>query len=101
MNALSQRLDRPVIDKTGLGAPFDFRLTFTPEQDLGRPTGATLDSGCTAVLAAQKDSGSKEPPPTCPSIFTAVQEQLGLKLDLQKQPVQVLVIDHVERPSAH
>lgn len=38
---------------------------------------------------------------SCPSIFTAVQDQLGLKLDSRKEPIEVLVIDHVGRPSAN
>jgi uncharacterized protein (TIGR03435 family) len=42
---------------------------------------------------------SAPPPDTGPSIFTAIQEQLGLKLESSKGPVQVLVIDHVEMPS--
>ena len=66
---LSNRLHQPVVDKTGIDGRYDFDLTF----------GADDQSG--------------------PSIFTALQEQLGLKLESQKLPTRVLVIDHVERPS--
>jgi uncharacterized protein (TIGR03435 family) len=66
---------RPVIDKTNLKGLYDFRLQFTPERLPGNPD----------------VSG--------PSIFTAIQEQLGLRLESTKGPVEVLVIDHVERPS--
>jgi uncharacterized protein (TIGR03435 family) len=68
---LSNNLDRPVIDKTGITGRFDFTLEFA--RNMADDTGT--------------------------SIFTAVQEQLGLKLVPDKGPVQVLVIDHVEKPS--
>jgi uncharacterized protein (TIGR03435 family) len=73
----SRDLGRPVIDKTGLTGLFDIHLEFAPA------TGA----------AAPSDDSSG------PSIFTAVEEQLGLKLSPDKGPVEVLVINHVERPS--
>jgi uncharacterized protein (TIGR03435 family) len=69
---LSNKLSHPVIDKTGLQGKYDWTLVWDP------------------------DPGSES---TEPSIFTAVQEQLGLKLDAQKGPVETLVIDSVERPS--
>jgi len=67
-------LDRPVIDQTGLTGMFDVHLEFAHE---GAPAGDL----------------------SAPSLFTAVQEQLGLKLTPDKGPVEVLVIDHLERPS--
>ena len=70
--ALSEQAGRPVIDKTGLSDAVDFVLEWSPEE--GADT-------------------------TRPSIFTAVQEQLGLKLEPRRMPVEVLVIDHVERPT--
>jgi uncharacterized protein (TIGR03435 family) len=82
-NALGMWVGRIVVDKTGLTGGYDFNLTWTPDQMPQRPAGAP------------------DPPPfdpNGPSIFTAVQEQLGLKLDSQKGPVTVLVIDHVEHP---
>jgi bla regulator protein BlaR1 len=81
-NSLGMFVDRIVIDRTGLTDRYDFTLTWTPDQMGQRPPGAP------------------EPPfdPNGPSIFTAVQEQLGLKLDSQKGPVTVLVIDHAEHP---
>ena len=76
-------LDRQVYDDTGLTGNYDFTLTFEPL----RPTGAS--------------AGTASEPSDRPSIFTALQEQLGLKLESTKAPMQVLVIDHVERPSAN
>ena len=79
-------LDRPVVDQTGLAGRFDFTLTWTPDE--------TQFGGL----------GIKVPPPTDsatapPGLFTAVQEQLGLKLDSTKAPVDVLVVDRVEKPT--
>ncbi len=80
-------VNRVVLDKTGLTGAYEFDLQWTPDQmPAGRgdpPPGVVL------------------PPidPNGPSIFTAVQEQLGLKLESTKGPVDVLVIDHVEQPT--
>ena len=82
---LSQVTQRQVVDRTGLEGNFDIDLTFTPDR---MPQGP-LPPGVTL------------PPidPNGPSVFTALQEQLGLKLDSERAPVEVLVIDHVERPT--
>jgi uncharacterized protein (TIGR03435 family) len=69
-------INRMVVDKTGLPGSYDFLMEWVPE-------GAGPESD------------------TATSIFTAIQEQLGLKLEPDKGPVEVLVIDHVERPSAN
>jgi uncharacterized protein (TIGR03435 family) len=71
---LTRELDRPVINKTGLTGKYDFTLKFTPGQSAGSDSEAA-------------------------SIFVAVQEQLGLKLEPTKAPLDVLVIDHVEKPT--
>ena len=72
----NRNVDRPIVDNTDLTGLFNLTLTFAPQQ-LSSP-------------AANSD---------LPSLFTALQEQLGLKLEAQTGPVEVLVIDHVERPS--
>jgi uncharacterized protein (TIGR03435 family) len=78
-STLSQQgLGRVVLDDTGLTGRYDFKLTWAPEN-------VSVDANSTDA------SG--------PSIFTAVSEQLGLKLEPQKGPVPVLVIDHIEAPS--
>jgi uncharacterized protein (TIGR03435 family) len=74
---------RLVIDKTGLTGRFEFTLAFTPQQ---MPT-AALPPGIPPI------------DPNGPGFFTALQEQLGLKLESAKGPVQVVVIDNVERPT--
>jgi uncharacterized protein (TIGR03435 family) len=81
----SNMLDRPVVDQTGLQGAYDFVLTWAPDESQ-----ATQD-------------GTKAPSPNgepdVPGLFTAVQEQLGLKLSAAKTEVQVMVIDRVEQPS--
>jgi len=72
LRRLSPALGRPVVDRTGLKGEFDLELQWAHEQ--------TADA-------------------TGPSLFTAVQEQLGLKLESQRAPVEVLVIDRLERPT--
>jgi uncharacterized protein (TIGR03435 family) len=79
-------LDRPVIDETGLSGRYDFDLEFTPDE--------TVFGGAFAGRA----SGDKSEKPV---LLTAIQEQLGLKLESTKGPVDVLVIDHVNEPSSN
>lgn len=71
---LGGRVDRPVLDLTGLTKNYDFKLEWAPDE------------------AAESNS---------PSIFTALQEQLGLKLEAMKRAVEIVVIDHAEKPSAN
>lgn len=84
---LSQQVKRIVVDRTGLTGNFDFKFQFMPENF--------------ARSAAPAESGMPAPDPGGTSIFTAVQEQLGLKLESGKAPIEVIVIDHVERPSGN
>ncbi len=82
---LSPQLEAPVIDMTGLRGLYDFDLKWEPDPSLAgaRPRGT---------------DASLLPDQSGPSIFTAVQEELGLKLRSAKAPIEILVIDHVERP---
>ena len=79
-------LDKPVVNQTGLTGKYDFTLLWTPD-----------DSQFAGM-------GAKIPPPTDtanapPNLYTAIQEQIGLKLEATKAPADVMVIDHVEKPS--
>ncbi len=82
---LTKRLPQPVVDRTGLSGEFDLDLKWTPDDARriqpadGRPAFLQID-------------------PNGPSVFMAVQEQLGLKLEPTTEPIDVLVIDHVEPP---
>ena len=88
---LSNQLGRTVIDRTGLKGNFDFKLTWTPDPgQSASPLGGGLPPGADAP---------PPPDPNGPSVFTALQEQLGLRLESQKGPVDMLVIDRVEKPS--
>jgi uncharacterized protein (TIGR03435 family) len=84
---LSLILDRPVIDKTGVAGRFDIHLRFSGD---GLTAGQHAPPPDAPVAAAD---------PNGPTVFTALQEQLGLKLVPAKGPIDVLVIDHVERPA--
>jgi uncharacterized protein (TIGR03435 family) len=76
---LTQLVGRPVIDRTGLTGRYDYTLKWLPEPGIG-PPGPPVD-------------------PDAPSVFTAVQEQLGLKLESARGPVEVVVIDRIEKPT--
>ncbi|HET9467427.1 MAG TPA: TIGR03435 family protein [Vicinamibacterales bacterium] len=89
-NALAQTVQRSVMDRTALNGNYDFHLKWTPDIVRQRASGAPGET--VRVNGIDFD-------PTGPSIFTAVQEQLGLKLDATRGPVDVLVVDHVERPA--
>jgi uncharacterized protein (TIGR03435 family) len=93
-NVLSGFLHRAVRDETGLTGSYDLDTKeFAADQDVS----ANLYKDLPPDLAAR----IPPPPASAPSIFTAVEEQLGLKLQSSKGPVEVLVIDHVERPSGN
>jgi uncharacterized protein (TIGR03435 family) len=79
-------MDKPVVDHTGLTGRYDFFLTWTPDDSQFLQMGAR---------APQPTDDPNAPP----GLFTAIQEQLGLKLQAAKGPVQVLVIDHLEKPT--
>jgi uncharacterized protein (TIGR03435 family) len=83
---LSNRVDRVVVDRTGLSGEFDLQLEYSPDA---------------ASRARLDDPAGGQPPPqdAGPSIFTALPEQLGLKLEAARGPVQVLVIDSVALPT--
>jgi bla regulator protein BlaR1 len=83
---LTTWVGRIVFDRTELPGAFDFTLTWTPDQ---------MPQGFDKKVAA---GGLAPPDPDGPSIFTALQEQLGLKLDARKAPVDVLIVDRAERP---
>jgi bla regulator protein blaR1 len=93
-NTLSQFSGRMVLDRTGLSGAFDFDLEFTPDPGLrGRGAGGGLPP------SAPAPGSDRVADPAGISVFTAVQEQLGLKLDSQRGPVPVLVIDSVSQPT--
>jgi uncharacterized protein (TIGR03435 family) len=77
VRVLSNLLRRPVIDETGLSGFYDFKLEWAADPAAGGP--ATETAG--------------------PTIFTAIQEQLGLRLESKRAPVPVFVVDKIQRPS--
>ena len=85
---LSQNMGRPVVDKTGLTGKYDFVLEWTPDVGAGAGSGPEGPANINGV-----------PGPSGPTIFTALQEQLGLRLESQKGPVEIIVIDRAEKPS--
>ncbi len=87
---LQRQLDRTVIDKTGLDGEYDYTLTWAPEPG----------QGGRESLGLPPRPGAEPPAPADgPSIFTALQEQLGLRLESQKGPVKIVVIDGAEKAS--
>ena len=87
--ALANLLDRTVVDRTGISGTFHVQLTFASDDGTVRTPAGYPDNPGNLPATAELS----------PNIFTALQEQLGLKLGSSKGPVEVLVIDHAEKPS--
>ena len=81
---LNAILDKPVVDQTGLTDRFDFTMKYTPDASQG---------------IAGPPERAADPADAPPDLFTAMQQQLGLKLESAKAPIDVLVIDRLEKPS--
>jgi uncharacterized protein (TIGR03435 family) len=110
---LSLRLGQPVVDKTGLKGTYAFHLHWTPDaaEDQRLEQGGegvrqlvtvrTTDpsDGQRVKLLAEQAARTHSPDTTAPPLFAALQEQLGLKLEPQTEPIQMLVIDHAEAPA--
>ena len=87
VSLLSGTVGRRVVDRTGLKGAYDIYLKWTRDFVRQRPPGDTV-----RINGVEFDPGG-------PSIFTALQEQLGLKLESERATIEALVIDHIERPS--
>jgi uncharacterized protein (TIGR03435 family) len=93
IHSISTSLDRPVIDKTGLTAYYDFSLEWVRED--------AAQSAAASGAAGNGQPPLAPPEPEGQSIFSAVQEQLGLKLEAGRGPVEVIVVDKFEKPTGN
>jgi uncharacterized protein (TIGR03435 family) len=93
VSKLALTLGRPVLDKTGFTGEFDLDLSFTADEATRGLPG----------FGGPGDPGGRKLPtdPNRPNIFAALEQQLGLQLIPARHPVEVLIIDHVERPAAN
>jgi uncharacterized protein (TIGR03435 family) len=99
---LSNQLDLPVVDMTGLAGKYDFTLTYAMENGVGLrlpagiapppPAGPPPGESGGGMPGASAPDGQSSP-----NLFAALQEQLGLKLEQRKGPVDLLVVDHLEK----
>jgi uncharacterized protein (TIGR03435 family) len=86
-SALSSNLGAIVVDRTGLDGKFDASMQWTPDRPMMSKSGEPIMPPADAVPG--------------PSIFTVIQEKLGLKLESRKVPVEVIIVDHAEHPTAN
>ena len=99
ISQLSSMLGRPVLDKTGITTNFDVHLEFAVDESLaGMMKEWGTVQGHREAMMAKSDSSD---PHTAPNILAAIQAQLGLKLESTRGPVEVMVIDHIEKPAAN
>ena len=89
----SMVLDRPVVNQTGLTEKYDFALKFTPDD--------SMFNGHPPTLPTKADAPKSDAVEPSPSLFEAIQQQAGLKLEAQKTAVEVIAVDHLEKPSAN
>jgi uncharacterized protein (TIGR03435 family) len=98
-------LDRPVVNRTELTEKFDLAVKFMPDETQFHghppklPTANASSSGASST--ASTTTAAPDTTETYPDLFQALQQQLGLKLDAEKTAVDVIAIDHVEKPSAN
>jgi uncharacterized protein (TIGR03435 family) len=92
VRVLSGQLGRTVVDKTGLPGNYDYKLDWTPD-----------DTASQMMKGGNPAAGDNAAPPDAagPTLFTALEEQLGLKLEATKGPVDVIVIDELQQPTAN
>jgi uncharacterized protein (TIGR03435 family) len=90
---LSGTVNLPVVDQTGLKQRFDVHIEYVPERHISGPV--TLNGVLTDSVVAASD------PTAGPSIFSALEKQLGLKLTPGKTALDVITVDHAERPTAN
>ncbi|HEV2324070.1 MAG TPA: TIGR03435 family protein [Terracidiphilus sp.] len=99
---IGRSLGSTVVDKTGLTGKYNYTLNFAPEMGKGgmggMPPPPPSSEGPASGASSSEDAAASTPA-AAPSIFTAVREQLGLKLQAKKEPVDVVVIDHIQQPS--
>jgi len=88
INYLSNQVSRVIVDKTNLPGQYDLRLKWTPDQPLG-------------LGGPEGGRGAASPPldPGAPNLLTAMEDQLGLKLESSRGPVEIIVIDRLEKPT--
>jgi uncharacterized protein (TIGR03435 family) len=89
---ISGQIGSTVVDKTGLTGKYDYTLSYAPDESM---------KARIPPLGGPSPGDAEGPGATGPSFLTAVQEQLGLKLEAHKKPVDVVVIDHMEQPTAN
>jgi uncharacterized protein (TIGR03435 family) len=92
---LSGSLDRPVQDFTGLKGTYDIDLAWRPDPAIDRMSSSA--ASYSAATAASRDVTTDLPAAPTATLFTAIRDSLGLKLESRNEPVEMLVIDHVER----
>jgi uncharacterized protein (TIGR03435 family) len=92
---LSGRLDRPVQNFTGLKGTYDIDLAWMPDPSIDRPAPSAMSYA--AVTSALGDAAADLPAAPMATLFTANRDSLGLRLEPRREPVEMLVIDHVER----
>jgi uncharacterized protein (TIGR03435 family) len=88
---LTKMTERTVLDRTGLTGSYDFTLSWTPDEKQKKTSKVKAGGGGKAASTTDHANG--------PSVFTALEKQIGLKLQATKGPVEVLVVDHAEKPT--
>jgi bla regulator protein blaR1 len=94
VHMISQQIGATVLDKTGLTWIYDFTLSFMPDMAIG-------DGPMMRPFSGVPSDGPQLQEPVGPSIFAAVQEQLGLRLVAHKEPVEVIAIEQIGQPTAN